>query len=135
MDIGSIVYLMKSVLSLVLLLSWPALAMDSREAIAQRILLLTNQARQQAGVQPLSMDPRLSQAAEQHSQEMDRLRYFAHASPIGEFASPGKRMNAFGFYGLTSGENLHRAQGYSRLRRRRTLCGTGWPHRSTARIC
>lgn len=103
---------MKLFLAFVLLLSAPVLASDSREAIAQKILQLSNAARQQAGLRPLALDPRLNQAAQQHSQEMDTLRYFGHNSPRAEFATVSKRVVGFGFYGLSSGENLHRAQGY-----------------------
>ena len=107
---------MKPLLLLVLLLAVPARALDIREVVAQRILLLSHQARQEAGLRPLVLDRRLSQAALQHSQEMDRLGYFGHHSPVADFATLARRMLAVGFYGLTSAENLHREQGYSALR-------------------
>ena len=107
---------MKCFLAFLVLLTAPALAVESREALAQRILVLSNQARQQAGLRPLSLDPHVSQAAQQHSQEMDMLGYFGHSSPLAQFSTLLKRMNSSGYYGLTSGENLYREQGYAPAR-------------------
>ena len=100
---------MKSLLALLVLLTAPAPAQD----VAQEVLTLTNQARQQAGLRPLVLDARLSQAAQQHSLEMDRLHYFGHASPLPEFATLSRRIQEVGCYGLSSAENLHREQGYA----------------------
>ena len=97
---------------LTLLLSAPSLAVESTEQISQQILLLSNQAREKAGLKPLQLDIRLTQAARQHAQEMDTLGYFGHESPIAAYATLAKRLNGFGVYGLTSAENLHREHGY-----------------------
>ncbi len=99
-------------LLLTLLLSAPSLAVESTEQIAQQILLLSNQAREKAGLKPLQLDVHLTQAAQQHSQEMDSLGYFNHGSPNAEYATLAKRLSGCGVYGLTSAENLHREQGY-----------------------
>ena len=104
---------MKCLLALVVLLSLPVLALESPEGVAQEVLSLTNQARQQAGLRPLSLDLRLNRAAQQHAQEMDRLDYFSHGSPLPEFATLTRRLNGAGCYGLSSAENLHREQGFA----------------------
>lgn len=103
---------MKGLLCFLLLFSAPALAQQSPDSIAQDILTLSNQARQKAGQPPLVLDTRLAQAALQHSQEMDSLNYFSHASPVAAFATLAKRLYLQGVYGLTSAENLHREKGY-----------------------
>ena len=106
---------MRGLLLLLALLSAPLSALELPETVAQQVLILSNQARQQLGLSPLSLDPHLSQAAQQHSQEMDRLHYFGHLSPIPEFATLARRIQEFGYYGLSSAENLHREQGYDRV--------------------
>lgn len=104
---------MKGFIAFLLLFGAPVAALESQDSIAQQVLNLSNQARRLAGLSPLSLDPRLCQAAQQHAQEMDSLRYFGHTSPLQEFATLAKRINLFGYYGLSSGENLHREQGYA----------------------
>ncbi len=102
----------KVLITLVLILACAAQGAELPEGVAQRIFRLCNQARRQAGLKPLSLDARLNQAATQHSLEMDRLHYFAHTSPVLEFATLAQRINTAGVYCLSSAENLHREQGY-----------------------
>lgn len=97
---------------LMLSLSCAVQAIPSPEDIASRILCLCNQVRRDAGLRPICLDARLSQAALQHSQEMDRLHYFGHVSPLSESATLIQRMNSAGVYALSSAENLHREAGY-----------------------
>lgn len=75
----------------------------------QRIVELTNQNRAEAGCPPLSLDPRLTQAAEQHSQQMAQEDFFAHVSPGG--SSPADRVRAAGYDYRLVGENI--AAGYA----------------------
>ncbi|MBN9414659.1 hypothetical protein ABS71_05130 [bacterium SCN 62-11] len=107
---------MKGLLCLALLLSAPVFAQTASDAIAQEIFTLSNQARQKAGLPALEMDPKLSQAAVQHSQEMDSLNYFGHGSPLAQFSTLAKRLNLQNYFALTSAENLHRDQGYGTIR-------------------
>ena len=46
------------------------------------MLRLVNQERTLAGIQPLVADDRLREVARAHSEEMFRLGYFAHDSPL-----------------------------------------------------
>lgn len=107
---------MKGFIAFLLLAGAPVAALESPEAIARQVLTLSNQARQQAGLRPLSLDTRLSQAALQHAQEMDSLHYFGHTSPLQQFATVARRLHEFGCYCLSSAENLHREQGYEPTR-------------------
>lgn len=104
---------MTKFLLLSFLLGGIAVAAPQPDDIAQRTLALCNQVRAENHLQPLVMDPRLAQAAQQHSGEMDQLKYFAHTSPVPEFASLSQRLQRAGCYQLTTAENLHRSQGYT----------------------
>ena len=55
----------------------------------------------------------MATAAEGHSIEMRRLRYFDHTSPVEEHATPSLRAERAGFEGTAVGENI--AQAYRRL--------------------
>lgn len=56
------------------------LSIDTRAE--EQMIVWINQERQSRGIDPVSMDPLLTNVARQHSQEMWQLRYFAHVSPI-----------------------------------------------------
>ncbi len=60
----------------------PAAAQSSPDAIAGT-LRLVNESRAAHGVAPVSLDARLSLAAQRHSQDMVARRYFDHVSPGG----------------------------------------------------
>jgi uncharacterized protein YkwD len=73
------------------------------------VLCLINQERAQRGEQPLALDPKLQQAAEEHDQEMIAQDYFAHVAPSG--LTPVQRIRATGYIaspqlGYVIGENL-----------------------------
>lgn len=73
------------------------------------VLCLINRERAEHGEQPLVIDPRLEAAAEEHSQELVALDYFAHIAPNG--TTPVDRARASGYIpnssvGYVIGENL-----------------------------
>ena len=77
---------------------------------AEQVLALVNQARAQAGLASLTMDPQLNQSAQSYSDYMASANFYAHDGPDG--STPLSRMNAAGFPGTgTWGENI--AAGYS----------------------
>ncbi len=78
------------------------LAVD-REAEAE-MLRLVNAERAAAGLDPVEPDPELTAVGRAHSEEMFRLGYFAHVSPV--TGEPGDRLDDAGVRYLASGENL-----------------------------
>jgi len=50
---------------------------------AGQVLAITNMRRQAAGCEPLKVDPRLTRAAQRHSEDMARRDYFSHSTPDG----------------------------------------------------
>ena len=70
----------------------------------QRILELHNQVRADNGLQPLCVNPILTEAARAHSQDMIDRGYFSHTSPDGE--TYPARMGRFGYASDTVGENI-----------------------------
>jgi uncharacterized protein YkwD/uncharacterized membrane protein required for colicin V production len=77
------------------------------EAEAQ-VLKLLNDERTSRGLAPLALDPRLVPIARQHSEEMFRLKYFGHQSPV--TGSPFDRLAAAKVTYTRAGENLAYAQ-------------------------
>jgi uncharacterized protein YkwD len=73
----------------------------------QQVFALVNQARARAGCNPLTDDPRLDQAAQQHSDDMANRGYFSHTTPEG--VTFDQREIAAG-YPSPGGENI--AAGY-----------------------
>ncbi len=73
-----------------------------------QMLQLVNEARAEVGLRPLSLDPRLVPIGRGHSEEMFRLRYFGHTSPV--TGSPFDRIEAAGVEYSRAGENLAYAQ-------------------------
>ncbi len=68
------------------------------------MLALVNAERDRAGLAPLEADERLATVARTHADEMFRLGYFAHQSPVtGEVVD---RLDAAGLAWLVTGENL-----------------------------
>jgi uncharacterized protein YkwD len=74
---------------------------------AQQVFALVNQARAQAGCKPLTDDPRLDTAAQQHSDDMANRNYFSHTTPEG--VTFDKRETAAG-YPSPGGENIAQGQ-------------------------
>ena len=69
-----------------------------------QIFAMTNLARTQAGLPPLTLDSNLSVVARIHSVEMFQLAYFSHDSPI--YGSPSERLQRAGISFRLSGENI-----------------------------
>lgn len=69
---------------------------------------LVNEERVNAGVAPLAWDDRLVPIARAHSEEMFKLKYFSHQSPVN--GSPFDRLKAGGVSYTRAGENLAYAQ-------------------------
>lgn len=82
----------------------PNLRLEADPASEARMLQLVNAERANNGLQPLVLDPRLVGAARAHSEEMFRLSYFAHDSPVA--GSPFDRMQRAGVRFDLAGENL-----------------------------
>jgi uncharacterized protein YkwD len=77
--------------------------------VREAALCLVNRERAQNGVDPLTRNPQLEAAAEEHASELIAEDYFAHVSPSGE--TPVDRIRATGYIpaptdGYVIGENL-----------------------------
>lgn len=70
----------------------------------QEMLRLLNQERTSRGLPALELDPRLLPVARQHSEEMFRLKYFGHQSPV--LGSPFDRLQTAKISYTRAGENL-----------------------------
>lgn len=84
-----------------------------RDAVEAQIVVLTNQERAKAGLQPLAADTVLAQVSRGHSEEMARLNYFEHESPTPGYRDPWDRANRAGWDSNEFGENLFFAEGHS----------------------
>ncbi|GIW70522.1 MAG: hypothetical protein KatS3mg102_0064 [Planctomycetota bacterium] len=60
---------------------------------------ITNEYRMLMGLHALEIDPRLIESARGHSEEMTRLGYFAHESPVPERRTPSMRAQLAGYPG------------------------------------
>jgi uncharacterized protein YkwD/uncharacterized membrane protein required for colicin V production len=81
----------------------------SAEPVAERQMFdLVNEERTAVGLRALTWDDRLLPVARQHSEEMLKLKYFAHQSPVN--GSPFDRLKAAGITYTRAGENLAYAQ-------------------------
>ncbi len=74
----------------------------------ERMLQKVNEARMRAGLSPLIMDAALRKVARRHSEEMFRLGYFSHNSPVS--GSPFDRLDRAGIKYFIAGENIAYAQ-------------------------
>ncbi len=74
------------------------------------LLVLVNNARQEKGLAPLTLDARLSDAARRKAADMLAKNYWAHFAPDGS-TSPWGFIKAAGYSYLFAGENL--AKGFS----------------------
>ncbi|MCH7224733.1 CAP domain-containing protein [Haloferula sp. A504] len=68
---------------------------------------ILNRERLLLGLQPLRMDEKLSDAARGHSEDMARLGFFAHESPVPGKKTPWDRAKKAGFEGRGTGENIY----------------------------
>ena len=78
--------------------------MQVNEAAEMELVNLVNRARTERGLNPLAIDPELTEVSRAHSEEMFRLGYFAHTSPV--TGNSGDRLNAADVTYLVAGENL-----------------------------
>jgi uncharacterized protein YkwD len=84
----------------------------SADPVAERQMFdLVNDERTAVGLAKLQWDDRLLPVARQHSEEMFRLKYFAHQSPVS--GSPFDRLKAANITYARAGENLAYAQSVS----------------------
>lgn len=74
------------------------------QATEAEMLRLVNAERSAAGVDPVAADAELAGVARDHSEEMFRLGYFAHESPV--TGDPSDRLGTAEITYLVSGENL-----------------------------
>jgi uncharacterized protein YkwD len=82
------------------------------DPVAERQLFdLVNEERAQRGLGALEWDNRLVPVARSHSEEMFRLKYFGHESPVS--GSPFDRLKSAGITYSRAGENLAYAQSVS----------------------
>jgi uncharacterized YkwD family protein len=82
----------------------PPAPRPSWSAEEQQLLELVNAARKQEGLQPLALDPRLTEAARAKSFEMVQRKYFSHQSPT--YGSQYEMIRSFGLSYQAAGENI-----------------------------
>jgi uncharacterized protein YkwD len=68
---------------------------------------LLNSRRAVIGLRPFLLSERLSAACAQHSEEMVKLKYFAHESPVKENKTPWDRAKNAQFEGGAGGECIY----------------------------
>jgi uncharacterized protein YkwD len=99
---------------------------------AAQVLALTNAQRAKAGCKPLHADPRLTRAAQQHSEDMANRSYFSHTSRGGQ-SWASRQIRAGWSSERTGGENIARG-----VPNARTVMN-GWmhspPHRKNILNC
>ncbi|MBC7104585.1 MAG: sporulation protein [Firmicutes bacterium] len=110
--------LRRAVALLALALIWPVLpaaaAADS-PSDAQQAAALINQARQQKGLEPLTVDPTLTRLALLKAQDMARYGYFGHQSPT--YGSPWEMLRNAGVSFTYAGETLAKGPSASSVTR------------------
>ncbi|OOC53019.1 MULTISPECIES: CAP domain-containing protein [Nocardiopsis] len=80
---------------------------SSAGSVADQVVTLANDERAEAGCGPLTVDPRLTAAAQEHSEDMARRDYMSHENPEGE--GPGDRARRHG-YDAWGAENVAKGQ-------------------------
>ncbi|MFD6097030.1 CAP domain-containing protein [Nocardiopsis flavescens] len=79
----------------------------SSSAVTDEVVRLVNAERAGAGCDALRVDSRLTAAAQEHSEDMDRRDYMSHENPEGE--GPGERASRHG-YNAWGAENVAKGQ-------------------------
>ena len=74
------------------------------EELERAMLRLVNEERAAAGLEPVELDIELREVGRAHADEMFRMGYFAHESPV--TGTPADRLNEADVLYLSSGENL-----------------------------
>ncbi|MFF9184036.1 CAP domain-containing protein [Streptomyces misionensis] len=87
----------------------PSGAADTASGVTARIVQLVNSERTQAGCQPLTLNPQLAEAAQQHSADMAAHQNMSHTGSDG--SDPGTRITRAGYSWSAYGENV--AYGYA----------------------
>lgn len=72
---------------------------------------ILNEERGVMGLGPLYLEEKLSAASSDHSQDMKKLGFFAHESPVEGKKTPGQRAKLAGFAGRWTGENIFMGSG------------------------
>ena len=73
-------------------------------AMEQKAVLLLNEDRRSAGLEPLKINLKLSKLAADYSLDMNKRRFFSHVDPDGK--DPFERMAAIGVDFPNAGENI-----------------------------
>ena len=73
-------------------------------AMEQKAVLLLNEDRRSAGLEPLKINLKLSKLAADYSLDMNKRRFFSHIDPDGK--DPFERMAAIGVDFPNAGENI-----------------------------
>lgn len=87
-------------------ISYPNVLGVQVDISSEQLLSLTNQERQNIGVEPLAINNKLALAASEKAQDMFAYDYWAHNSPIGK--TPWVFIKAAGYKYVYAGENLAR---------------------------
>lgn len=72
----------------------------------QQVIELINQYREAFGLRRLVIHPDLVEAAKTHNQEMKKMDYFAHHSPVPDRRTVRERLKQVGFRSEVAGENI-----------------------------
>lgn len=81
-------------------------AAEDPRAVAREIVILVNLQREQRGLRPLSVDPRLVADAKLHADQIVRTGIFAHVILGTRYPTPRARAHAVGYRWDALGENL-----------------------------
>lgn len=79
----------------------------SSSPMADEVVTIVNSERSQSGCDPVSVEPRLAAAAQEHSEDMNERDYMDHYNPDGE--GPGERAERHG-YSAWGAENVAKGQ-------------------------
>lgn len=86
--------------------TFPSILGVKADIASEELLLLTNKERQNAGVELLLLNEKLSEAAEKKAEDMLEYDYWAHNSPTGK--TPWVFIKSSGYEYVYAGENLAR---------------------------
>lgn len=86
--------------------SFPSVLGIRADISSEELLFLTNKERQNAGMRPLILNNKLSEAASKKAQDMFEYNYWAHNSPAGK--TPWIFIKSSGYKYVYAGENLAR---------------------------
>ncbi|HIB67209.1 MAG TPA: CAP domain-containing protein [Phycisphaerales bacterium] len=90
----------------------PSPTLTEAQIFEAEVLRLTNENRRRRGLEDVAVHGSLQQAAEGHSQEMLKLGYFSHTSPVKGRSQPGDRVRLAGADPLMVSENIFQCTGH-----------------------